>query len=365
MSNEPSESINLATPSDLWREHRGDGYDGRSRGDDGVSPRPLHPTASIAVVGARSTTEATRADHRSSEATLDHLARVALVTKALTSALDANEVVDIVVRQGMAGLGAVSGILAFVDADGVLVPAVAVGYPPEAIASFAPMTLDQELPLTVAARGAEAVWVSSREEARARFPELVARSRTTTEAWAAIPLVAADSVLGVLGIGFSAPREFSSCERLFIGALADVSALALGRSRAPMQGEPDDAESGRRRKLVFAATLTLARVMTDASIEPTVADRLIEVIDDLDAAIRVRPAPDVAPPVRLCRFDDGEEFAYRRGHDFFRMSDHRVWAHQSGDLLLSARSGAPFARAVGKAFHDIDTGVPLYYVRSR
>jgi len=365
MINERPDSMNLATPSDLWREHRGDGYDGSSRGDDGVSPRPLHPTASIAVVGARSTTEAARADHRSSEATLDHFARVALVAKALTSALDANEVVDIIVRQGMAGLEAVSGLLAFVDADGVLVPAVAVGYSSEAFASFTPMTLDQQLPLTVAAREAEAVWVSSREEALARFPELVTRSRSTTQAWAAIPLVTAGSVLGVLGIGFSAPREFSSCERLFIGALADVSALALGRSRAPVPGAPDDAESDRRRKLVFAATLRLARVMTNAPIEPAVADQLIEVIDDLDAAIRLRSAPELAHPVRICRFADGEEFAYQHGHDFFRASDHRVWAHQSGDLLLSARSGTPFARAVGKAFHDVETGVPLYYVRSR
>ena len=73
MINERPDSMNLATPSDLWREHRGDGYDGSSRGDDGVSPRPLHPTASIAVVGARPSMKATRADHRPDRSTLRHL----------------------------------------------------------------------------------------------------------------------------------------------------------------------------------------------------------------------------------------------------------------------------------------------------
>ncbi len=365
MINERADSMNLASPTDLWREHRGNGYEPGSRGDDGVSPRPLHPTPSVAVVGARSTTEATRADHRVSEDTLDRLARVALVAKALTSALDANEVVDIIVRQGMAGLDAESGLLAFVDDEGVLAPAVAVGYSSAAFASFPAMTLDLQLPLTVAARDAEAVWVSSRDEARERFPELVTRSRTTTQAWAAIPLVSAGSVLGVLGIGFCAPREFTACERLFIRALADVSVLALARSRVPDRGEHDDTDSDRRRRLVFAATLSLARVLTDARVDADVADRLIDVIEDLDSAIRIRPAPERPRQLRLCRFDDGEEFAYRRGHDYFRMSDHRPWAHQSGDLLLSARSGTPFAREVGKAFHDIESGAPLFYVRAR
>jgi len=364
MIDEPSHPLNESSPADLWREHRGEGYETRTRGDDGVSPRLLRPTASIAMVGARTPMDATRADHRPDLEPLDHFARVALVANALTGALDASEVVDIVVRQGMAGLDAFGGLLAFVDATGALVPAVAVGYSGDALAPFTKMTLEEQLPLTVAAREREAVWLSSREEARVRFPAFEARSVTSSQAWVAIPLVSAGTVIAVLGVSLLAPREFSECDKLFINALADVSGLALGRARTPVVSSV--APLDRSRKLVFAATLSLARIVTDHRIEPDVADRLIEVIEELDGAIRRTPdADDLLPQRRLCRFDDGEEFAYARGHDFFRASDHELWAHLSGDLLLSARSGTPFARRVGKAFHDVETDVPLFYLRSQ
>ena len=121
------------------------------------------------------------------------------------------------------------------------------------------------------------------------FPELVRGSRTTTQAWAAIPLVSEGSVLGVLGVSFLAPHEFSETEKLFIGALADLSALALRRCRTRTREAAPTFDD--RRKQVFAATLTLARVVTDDRLAPDVADRLIEVIDDLDAAVHVRPEP--------------------------------------------------------------------------
>jgi hypothetical protein len=64
----------------------------------------------------------------------------------------------------------------------------------------------------------------------------------------------------------------------------------------------------------------------------------------------------------LCCVANDELFAYaKRGHDFVRASDHMLWAHESDDLLLSARSGCPLARRVGDVFHDVASHVPLYY----
>src|SRR3954470_22304386 len=62
---------------------------------------------------------------------VEKLARLALVARALTSACDAAEIIDIVVRQGMAGLGAEGGVLALVDAYEAVIPTVVVGYSPE------------------------------------------------------------------------------------------------------------------------------------------------------------------------------------------------------------------------------------------
>ncbi len=67
----------------------------------------------------------------------------------------------------------------------------------------------------------------------------------------------------------------------------------------------------------------------------------------------------------LCRIEDDEPFAYaRRGHDFFRVRDHMLWAHESEDFLLSARSGRPLARGAGGVFYDAENGLPLYYERA-
>ena len=183
---------------------------------------------------------------------VDHLARVALVARALTASLAPSEVIDIVVRQGMAGLGAEGGVLALVAPGGVLVPAETVGYTDEAVAAFAPMHVGQELPLTVAVRDREPVWVPSRAEVASRFPALLRAAVSGSQSWAAIPLVADGSVLGVLGVSFLAPREFSHPERLFIRALGDQCALALATHHTPRvshsPGVDDAAPSARPRQ---------------------------------------------------------------------------------------------------------------------
>jgi hypothetical protein len=335
----------------------------------------------------------------------DRMVRVALVAQALTAALEPTEVLEIVVRQGMAGLEAEGGVVALVDPGGAITPAITVGYPKETVAAFAPLTVDRSLPLTDAVREKTAVWVQSTSDARSRYPELVARTETTSQAWAAIPLIMDGAALGVLGVSFLAPRNFTEDERIFIRSLADLCALALARYYAPSSTSPStDAQplptliSRLDRALghVFASTLTLAGVLSLGRVDPEVTDRLHDAIGELDTAIREirRGAFEMSIPLtdersdtvnrepvisdlrtrrdadaargseyqhRLCSFDDGRVFAYKRGHDLIRAADHSLWAHESGEILLSARSGRPIARRVGKAYVDVETEQPLYY----
>ncbi len=335
----------------------------------------------------------------------DRMVRVALVAQALTAALNPTEVLEIVVRQGMAGLEAEGGVVALLDPGGVITPAVTVGYPKETIAAFAPLTVDRSLPLTDAVREGRAIWVQSTSEARSRFPELVARPKTTSQAWAAIPLMVDGAALGVLGVSFLAPRNFAEDERLFIRSLADLCALALARYYAPSRTSRSAVAQrlptaiGRFDRAighVFASTLALAGVLTLGRVDREVAQRVHNAIGELDTAIREirhgalemsirdtdegsdtvdrepaisdrRTSIGVADPRipeyqrRLCRFDDGQVFAYKRGHDLIRAADHTLWAHESGEILLSARSGRPIARRVGKAYLDVESDTPLYY----
>jgi diguanylate cyclase (GGDEF)-like protein/PAS domain S-box-containing protein len=161
----------------------------------------------------------------------DLLTRTALVGRALTASLHQSEIMEIVVRQGMSGLGAEGGVLALVAPDGLVVPVATIGYSMQTVAAFNPLRIEDDLPLTAAARNREAVWLGSREEAAARFPALVAAAATRSQAWVAIPLIVDDVVIGVLAVSFLAPREFSDSERLFFQALAAQCALALAAQR--------------------------------------------------------------------------------------------------------------------------------------
>jgi hypothetical protein len=133
---------------------------------------------------------------------------------------------------------------------------------------------------------------------------------------------------------------------------------------------------------IFRSGLMLAGILSFQRVDDEVADRLRDVMDALDTAVRELRTAALASLVRdreaqsatphraasadggrrLCRFTVDEVFAYAmRGHDFYRASDHVLWAHETDGLLLSARSGSPFARRVGNVFYDIESNVPLYY----
>jgi DNA-binding CsgD family transcriptional regulator/GGDEF domain-containing protein len=156
--------------------------------------------------------------------------RITLVAEALTAAVDAEEILEFVVMQGLGGLHADGAIMTFI-VNGALVVAAAHGYSQASIAEFFPASLDQNLPLTVAAREREMVWVPNREEAAARFPSLVASPASRSEAWIAAPMVAEGRVFGAFGVSFYDPHYFEETERAYLRTLSDVSALALYRER--------------------------------------------------------------------------------------------------------------------------------------
>jgi len=153
-------------------------------------------------------------------------------------------------------------------------------------------------------------------------------------------------------------------------------------SRNPAPGA-DHASHDRALNHIFAGGLKIAALAQRPDVAPEIARRLGEVIDELDratAAIRGQAWADALEQYdspqervrhddaigsnygrRLCRVSD-EMFAYaRHGHDFYRARDHVLWAHDSEGVLLSARTGSPFARRDGRVFYDLERNVPLFY----
>ena len=89
---------------------------------------------------------------------------------------------------------------------------------------------DSRLPLAVAARTAQPVWLPDIHDAEADDDlgtEIVATSPNRSAC--AVPLIADGVTFGTLGLSFAEPRTFSQLERDHIGAYADLCAQALAR----------------------------------------------------------------------------------------------------------------------------------------
>jgi GAF domain-containing protein/anti-sigma regulatory factor (Ser/Thr protein kinase) len=164
------------------------------------------------------------AAHRASE----RAARLQTVTSALVGAGTAEEVMQVVVSEGVAALGASGGGVILLGPDGVDVVA-SVGYGDELLARLEAETPDDDLPAMSAARTGEAVWLESPAERDARFAGL----RTIepgTVAVCAVPLLSSGSATGSLRFSFREPRLFDEDERRFVVALAAQAGQALHRS---------------------------------------------------------------------------------------------------------------------------------------
>ncbi len=173
---------------------------------------------------------ATRSPERETNGPLVDFGRLTLVARALTAAVDADDILDIIVMQGFRGRHADAAIVTLV-VNGALVPVATYGYPQESVAAFFPASLAENLPVTVAAREQALVWVPNRADAQQRFPALAASRLARSNAWIAAPLVAEGRAFGAFGVSFFEPHDFDESERAYISMLSDICSLALHRQR--------------------------------------------------------------------------------------------------------------------------------------
>ncbi len=156
---------------------------------------------------------------------VDRFRRVSMVASALTGDVTPREVVDIVLRQGMAGLGAIGGLLGLTQ-DGYLHPAAVMGGSADVARQVGAFTLDRQFPVCVAARTGEGVFVTRTSSNADEYTDFI-HAYPAAAAWAALPLMAGTRPFGALGLAFEVPCSFDQSEREFFTALASVAALRL------------------------------------------------------------------------------------------------------------------------------------------
>jgi len=145
------------------------------------------------------------------------------VLRALASAEDTDDVLRVIVGHGVQWLQPVGAVLGR-QIDEV----IAVGSWGSSLDLNADSLEHSRLarnPWSDAVRLCEAIWLSSIEDRKARYPDL--RVDDDVESLAVLPLVAHGAAFGVLGLAFAMPRRFDETERMFLITLADVCALWL------------------------------------------------------------------------------------------------------------------------------------------
>jgi len=188
----------------------------------GVQPTPIVPFEQELVREVRRLAAAQRVS--------DRAIRLQRVTAALARATTPEDVAAVVVSEGVAALGASGGGLLVPAEDGVhlSVPGV-VGYGESLVGQLRAERLDAPLPAAMALRTGVPVWLESRADRDAQFPEL-RDFEASTIAICAVPLIVGGHTLGALRFSFDSRKLFDEDERAFVLALAAQTAQTLQRT---------------------------------------------------------------------------------------------------------------------------------------
>lgn len=175
--------------------------------------------------------EAERTARRLAEQATERTTRLQNVTAGLAQAVTLAQVGEIIISEGTSALDAHRGVLALLNAEADhLEVAQAWGYSPDNARVWQRFPLNSPIPLSDVVRSREPVWLHDLNERNSRYPQL-AQIQTTSQAYAVLPLLVEDRVLGGINFGFDHPRRFDPDERAFITALAQQCAQALERAR--------------------------------------------------------------------------------------------------------------------------------------
>jgi serine phosphatase RsbU (regulator of sigma subunit)/GAF domain-containing protein/anti-sigma regulatory factor (Ser/Thr protein kinase) len=155
------------------------------------------------------------------------------LTAEFAAAVTPEAVADVVIRAVLASVGASGGALYLVDADASRLVAVESRYPWDPGGPLLDVAIDEEIPVSTAARLLQPVWISDLDELRERFPATpLSDAASNWSAHAALPLQLGTEVLGAMVFSWAEPRRFGGEDRSFLQVVAEQCSLALARASA-------------------------------------------------------------------------------------------------------------------------------------
>ncbi|HZG66672.1 MAG TPA: PAS domain-containing protein, partial [Herpetosiphonaceae bacterium] len=168
----------------------------------------------------------------------ERTARLQAVTTSLGRALTREQVVAVIVEQGITAMGGYAGAVVLLSKDDTHFQlAGQVGYPDQLVQALQRPLAEAPPPITAVVQRQAPVLLDCREIAE-RYPDLAGACGESNAYVALLPLVVGDAdggdeaaVLGVLTLSFCHGHPLDDKERAFLAALAAQCAQALERAR--------------------------------------------------------------------------------------------------------------------------------------
>lgn len=174
--------------------------------------------------------EAERLARHESERARGRLARLQVVTAALSGALSTDDAVEAVARHAVEAVGASGAAIGLIDEPGrMLEITVALAHQPERAIAHR-LSIDAEVALCESFRTGEAIDVDARTW-RDRFPEGHALLGHLGSRLASRPLIVGTERVGAIGLAFSEQRELDAADLELLDAVVRQVALAVPRVR--------------------------------------------------------------------------------------------------------------------------------------
>jgi serine phosphatase RsbU (regulator of sigma subunit) len=188
---------------------------------------------------------------------------------ALTGALTAGEVLDVLADSGRPLLAAESINISLLDGSGdYLRLVVSRRASVEVLLRFASYPVEADLPTREVVQGQVPVFIRSRADRDRRYPALK-DLEVEQQSWAVYPLVAAGRLLGVVGLGWSTEQGFDPGQRALYAEVAELCAAALSRAQRYEQEHEARAAAERvagRLSKLQTLTTQLARATDPATV---------------------------------------------------------------------------------------------------
>jgi GAF domain-containing protein len=150
-------------------------------------------------------------------------------TAGLGQAATPEEVVTVVLGEGMRALGADGGFVGIADEPDEPLHVVRLDGASRAVSERFDLPRDAPYPLAAALRRSEALFIGSNDELSCDFPDLQ-RISPEDHACATVPLRDGSRLLGSLNISFGRPRTFAEDEKELVLELARRCAQAMARA---------------------------------------------------------------------------------------------------------------------------------------